>query len=87
MVLETVAWANLTPRMLPRVPRAPGQCVANEKELHVVKGKGWQPGAYFWKVEIQKGNFTCGPHGLDAIGCRQQGPSADLRDRQDSRRG
>ena len=39
-----VGWANLAPRMLLRVPGAPGQCVPDEKELHVVKGKGWQPG-------------------------------------------
>ena len=35
--------ANLTPRMLFGVPRTPGQGIADEKELHVVKGKGWQP--------------------------------------------
>ena len=43
--------ANLTPRMLLCVPRAPGQCVADEKKLHVVKGKGWQPGRDFWRKE------------------------------------
>ena len=34
---------NLTPRMLPGMARTPGQGIADEKELHVVEGEGWQP--------------------------------------------
>ena len=39
--------------MFSGVARTPGKCVANEKELHVVKGKGWQPrkGFEFWESE------------------------------------
>jgi len=34
---------DLAPRMLLSVARTPGQCVADEKQLHVVIWKGWQP--------------------------------------------
>ena len=71
--------------MLSGVARTPGQCIADEKELHVIEGKGWQPrmGIQFCQVLVKIG--TCGPRGLDAIGCKRLGPFAGLHGRQDSR--
>ena len=62
--------------MLLSVARTPGQCVADEKQLHVVIWEGWQPERSGWLEEerdLEK-VATCGPHGPGAIVCRRQEP-------------